>query len=282
MSRKAIISIVLGESYVQNWKQYAEGGWRQYAKKHGYDVIIHDRPLDTSERAQNRSIAWQKCLVLTEEIRRLYERVVWIDSDILINHFLAPDIMADCPPDRIGGIDAYSFITRELFQTLHERKIKYVEKFGFDLPIPKTGREFYTDWGIHTGLDEVISTGVLILNPELHHTILEKTYSNYEDKGAARWLYEERPLSYEIVKAGKHHFIDHRFNVIFSHYLFAFYPHLLFGPGSSELPFFQPSFRAALRIVAATSAFAYSYFLHFAGGWKVYQEYVNQDRLGFS
>jgi len=44
--------------------------------------------------------------------------------------------------------------------------------------------------------------------------VLEHVYNSYEEKGGREWHMEQRPLSYELVKAAKEHWMDPRFNVL--------------------------------------------------------------------
>ncbi|MGB3509986.1 MAG: hypothetical protein WBA93_12235 [Microcoleaceae cyanobacterium] len=48
---KAIITLEIGEKYLQQWQKFCQKNWHQYANKHGYDVIF-ENPLDDSQRAK--------------------------------------------------------------------------------------------------------------------------------------------------------------------------------------------------------------------------------------
>ena len=72
------------------------------------EFIVIDKPLDTAPRAQARSPAWQKCLVLDPKVGGAFEQVVWIDADIVINHTV-PSITAGVPVEKIGVTDGHVF-----------------------------------------------------------------------------------------------------------------------------------------------------------------------------
>ncbi len=257
---KAIVTIIIGDKYKRLWGKYAENGWRSYCKKHGYDLIIIDEPLDNSDLAKSRSVAWQKCLVLSNSKVQHYDKVVWIDSDIQINTDEAPDIISFLPEGKIGCTDAYCFYTRETYSFLYDVLIKYWQKQGLNPLVNRTGNDYYLNFGIETTETDVVQTGVLILEPGNHQELMEYTYYNYEDKGSAEWNYEMRPLSYEIVRNQLHHFLDHRFNFGFDNFQKMFYPQI----GQKKDGFFSLGNTKLLR-QAASIAFANSYFLHFAG-----------------
>src|SRR6266496_4153810 len=82
--KTAIVTLLLGRPYWLAWHEVCAPSWRAYAERHGYDIIAIDRPLDVSPRAMARSPAWQKCLVLQPSIAGEYDRIVWLDADIVI------------------------------------------------------------------------------------------------------------------------------------------------------------------------------------------------------
>jgi hypothetical protein len=66
-----------------------------YARRHGYDLALHDAVVDTS-----RPAPWSKVLILRELVER-YETVVWLDADLEI---------VDGRRDIADELDAGSFL----------------------------------------------------------------------------------------------------------------------------------------------------------------------------
>jgi hypothetical protein len=266
--KKALVTIAIGYPFIDYWHQYCKKSWQAYANKYGYELIVFDEPLDKSERAANRSPAWQKCLILNHEKTKGFERVVWLDADILINDKTAPDIVSVVPREKIGGTDSYSFYSRSIYKTLDEQRMEVWKKSNVNAVPNKSGKDFYNQFGIETDLEDVIQTGVLVLTPSLHNEVLLDAYYKYEDKSGSHWNYEMRPLSYEIVKRGFCYFIDDKFNYIFGLFKFAYFPETL-GQKNSFIYRLLSRFKlgkgpAQLRRAIA-AALSNSYFLHFAG-----------------
>jgi hypothetical protein len=269
---KAIVTLAIGKKYLTQWRQLCQLNWQKYADKHGYDLICIDTPLDSSERAQRRSPAWQKCLILSQDFSREYERIVWIDSDILINFIDAPCIVENVPVEKIGATNAYSSPTKALYSQILKRQYQYYEYCGDNPIINNTARDYYSIYGLPPQFDDVVHTGVLVLSPNHHRQILEKAYFDYEEKGDASWNYEMRPLSWEVLNADSIHWIDHRFNLIWLDYVCLNYPFLLEKSSNkvtrklrrvmSKLPLLPHS---KLRKICASTAYLNSFFLHFAG-----------------
>lgn len=270
-----LVTLAIGKTYLQAWKTFCEPNWTRYAAARGYDLLCIDAPLDNSERARQRSPSWQKCLILGHDVARGYDRVVWVDADILINAAPSPSITESVPLEKVGAVAAFSTPTRELFLQALERTYEYAESKG-SRPVKEiVPEQYYGNWGLAgPWLDEVVQCGVLVLSPRYHRALLEYVYYSYEDKGEARWHYEMRPLSYELLKAGMVHWIDHRFNQGWVPYRMLHYPFLVDGYAEDSVvdlvvrklgrPFAKVTPASLIRL-CATTAFVNSYFLHFAG-----------------
>ncbi len=259
--KKAMVSIALGGEFEEYYRKHCKQGWGNYADRYGYDIIIFTDALDTSARAGQRSPSWQKCLIFRQPELHGYERVVWVDIDVVINP-KAPCIVSQVPEAKIGGTDAYAFFSHDLHDYLYSEYIEMSAKWGRKLIVNRTGAEYYQNFDIDTSLNDVIQCGVLVMTPRLHTEVLDAAYA-YEakcDKVANyHYNYEMRPLSYEIVRRDLHYFIDQRFNLILSNFLYLSAPYLF-----SEEAEMKTSYDLLTKLAVQT-AFAHSYFLHFAG-----------------
>lgn len=247
----AIVTLAIGERHGRLWKQLCEANWSRYARRHGYDVICVDEPLDHSERARRRSPAWQKCLILDHPDVAGYERVVWVDADVLISP-RAPAIAAQVPVEKVGAVDEYASPNREAHADTLAKLYRHWEATGTGFIRNETARDYYAVWGLAAEFDAVVQTGVMVLSPAHHRQLLVDTYRTYEDRGPG-WNYEMRPLSYELLRAGCVTWLDPRFNRLWSAHKASEYPFLLNNPDHP---------RAG---EAATAALHDVYFLHFTG-----------------
>jgi hypothetical protein len=271
-ARKAIVTLAIGDQYYQPWKKWCKPNWQAYASKHGYDLICIDRPLDNSDRAKRRSPAWQKCLILNQDFAQRYERIVWLDSDILINSASAPCVTAGVPVDKVGAVEATSAPTREWFSHALTR---LYQLWGSEAVINYSAQEYYNNYGLPSGFNEVVQTGVLVLSPKYHRQLLEKTYNEYEEKGGREWHMEMRPLSYELLKAGAVQWIDHRFNLNWVEQQILYYPFLV-TLDSRHAPADRVKRKCeavlercsilSIRRACLTASFVSSFFFHLGGG----------------
>jgi hypothetical protein len=153
-----------------------------------------------------------------------------------------------------------------------------------------TADEYHTLWGLPSGYNQVVQSGVLVLSPKHHRECLEKVYYGYEEKGGREWHMEMRPLSYELQHAGVIHWLDGRFNTMWPEILFLHYPFLLSqkskrsrgGRALRELCSRLGGLSDVdLKRAAMTNAFLNSYFFHLGGGELADMQLVNQGCTSF-
>jgi len=74
--KRALVTLVIGDKYIQLFKKYCAANWKEYADKYNYDVVVIDNYIDVSRKAKNRSPSWQKCLILQHEKVKEYEKTI--------------------------------------------------------------------------------------------------------------------------------------------------------------------------------------------------------------
>lgn len=203
--KKAIVTLNIGNQYQAMWRKVCRRHWQAYCERHGYELLNLEKRLDTSERANKRSPAWQKLLILSQDWSTGYDRVVWVDSDILINS-TAPDVIDDTPEEKIGCTDELTFPTSKDRRAIIANKRAKETEGDPEL--------FHTCVGLPQGSHSaIVQTGVMVLSPRHHRELFEHTYNAYEDAGPGLY-YEMRFLSHEIQKASRQHWISPKFNAL--------------------------------------------------------------------
>lgn len=275
--KKAIVTLTIGESFERFFNELCRDNWREYCEKYGFELIVLNTPLDNTERAQKRSPAWQKLLILSQPWSNNYERIIWVDSDILINSKNAYDIIENVPINKIGAVSAYSIPTREIFDISIKRMYESWDRSGVKYVNNLKPSEYYLNRGIPGGdLDDVIQAGVFVCSPKYHKDIFEKVYYDYEDLRGNEYNYENPYLSYELLVADKVHWISNRFNFCVQELFAAFYPDELLDH-KKQPSFFERSINSLKRKIGITvdntsqqriilnNLYELSIFMHFAG-----------------
>jgi hypothetical protein len=188
----ALVTIALGDRHRALFDRHFRAALEAYARRIGVPLVVFERPLDDSPLAATRSVAWQKLLILEQPETRAFERVTWVDSDVLVTTS-SENVMEAVPPGRWGGVAEEQAGTprRETRQVTASR-----------------------------GLPDVallLNTGVLVLERAAHAEALRQVYetdvarrARYEQ--ADRGWFEEPFLSAALLAQGPGRLLPIRFN----------------------------------------------------------------------
>jgi len=258
---KAIVTLAIGEKYQLMFEEFCRQNWEAYAKKYGYDLIVLTDPLDNTRRASERSPSWQKLLILSQEWSNRYDRIVWIDTDIIINNQNARDICIGIPLEKIGAIETYSIPTRDLHKIALERSYADYKRRGIKFINNITPESYYLNRGLPgKGIDKVVQGGVFVCSPKYHKDIFEAIYNNYEDTYGEWYNYEMPALSYELIKNDIVYWISPSFNFCVSDIISAFYPDKL-KENINQSDILQ-------------NIYQLSFFMHFAGCSNLMDKFI--------
>jgi hypothetical protein len=278
-NRKALVTLAIGARYERLFNSYCRESWTRYCEKFAYDLIVITKPLDDSPRGRDRSPAWQKLLILSQEWSKRYTQVVWLDTDIMINNQTAPDIANIVPVEKVGAVEMYSIPSKEIHDIALQRRYNYWRSLGIDYIDNSSPGLYYKNRGIPGGeLVNVVQTGVFTCSPKHHRGIFEHIYDHYEDKQKnANWNYEMPAMSYELVKNDLVDWISPQFNFCVGDLTAAFYPFLFHGNTRPslftkvvnkirrELNVKANDRRSKMQGIALKNIYELGYFIHFAG-----------------
>lgn len=271
--RAALVTIVIGELYAATWMRLSHQSWVRYANACGLDLIVIACPLDTSARAAARSPAWQKLLILDQPWAKHYERIVWLDADIVIAPHAQNIIEAAGPPEKIsltvsGGrsSDAERMVFLErLYQA---RFLPTAEQMVWAAEVEKN----YIDHNAPPH-DIMFNTGVMVVSPQHHNDLFLHCYEGEQTER----LYEQPLLSHEIIERGLGHVINSRFNWGIQEALFSYLPEII-TLKDRPAHFVEPVLKLARFLVRCELANAY--FLHFYGTMKLMKLLSHEDIFG--
>ncbi len=249
---KALVTVVIGDDFTAMWEQVMSMTWRLYAEKHGYDIIVIDDFIDDSDRAKNRHINWQKCLILEDERVCGYEDVVWLDADIMINYHTAPCIVETNSSDKIGLVG-----NKESF---YDSPVIMDNLMLRHLSLTKTTRtcrsmqELYVRAGLDDSVENAANTGVIVLKPKMHTEVMRYVYDSFEENDFS--MKEELPLSNHLYKNKLVNNLDKRFNWPWVYHIVESYPFLLLSEVNCDI---------SITGQCVNAAWSNSWFLHFTG-----------------
>jgi len=260
-ARAAIVTLLIGEVYERTWTCMCASSWARYADRIGADIIALKDRIDASDAS--RSPAWQKLLILDLPWAKRYERIIWLDSDIIINES-APDILEyGGPVDKVGICeDAGRLSPAEAQAYLEGGKPRFSP-----CDVLTTWRTFTRDRYISHNLpphDVMFNTGVIVLSPAHHNEALKRVYACRETSR----LYEQPQLSHGLLDNDLAHILSPRFNWGIIELYVLIFKNGIVGDET-------PEFLAQIMHVIVRSQLKSAYFLHFYGAMSLLTQYAD-------
>ena len=253
MPAKALVTMAIGDDYKSMWEAYYKPSILPYAERHGYELIVVDDYIDAGPSGRARTPHWQKLLILERPDIARFERVVWIDADIFINFRHAPCIVEACGPAAGIGLVGHNatYATPELWDNRWHRA--HMKGSGiFARGRGPTPAERYAEAGLSGDVDDMVNTGVMVLDPARHAGFLRQVYDECTENQYSAM--EQMALSHRIFKAGLYHPLDPRFNRTWTEEMVHHCPFLLHERNRNNQP---------LVAFCVTTAWLNAWFLHF-------------------
>lgn len=207
--KNAVVTICIGDEYLHIWKTMCRPNWLTYCERFGFDLIVVIDHLDNSELSRSRSPSWQKLLVLEQTWARQYERILWMDADIIISRD-APNILDSVPDPGAVGICLSGGQMSEAEQHI------YVERlYGLRIPPEIAQRNWlqhhqscFEEVGIMQTRIPMYNGGLLVVSPFHHAFFLREIYCRNGDSR----LYEQPFLSAALAAGKAVKVVSPRFN----------------------------------------------------------------------
>lgn len=174
----AILTITVGDFY-DELAEVSHPTIQAYADKIGADFIRR-------QHSDSKIVGYEK-LRLIRKFLGQYDRVLFLDTDILVRHD-APNIFDLVPPDRIGAFDEGA-----LYPERRNAKAELCRQMGVEPDIPWVKELAY------------FNTGVLVVSRE-HEHFFEDAVNEFDNFG------EQTLLNYRFFHQAKMFRLPHRFN----------------------------------------------------------------------
>jgi hypothetical protein len=199
-----LVTICLGEKYLQQYNRLFRPSQEKYAKKCGYEFkVITDY---IKEPKHPDLISFNKSLVCDYNWNKEYDFIIFIDADIIINENTPPIHNEYSFGDKIG-------VVNQSQPTLQARIDGQIHK-GYEV----TAKEYYklkSNHNIET--DHIINTGVLVIQPKIHQLFLRNIFESYSNKqigDKSGFHYEQSVIGYEIQNNNMHYFMNMKWNAL--------------------------------------------------------------------
>ena len=221
--KTAVCTLVVGSRFERLFRDYVFTSWQTYCRSHEYKLVVFRKPL----AEPGKSLAWQKLFILRQPELSRFEKIIWLDSDIVIKPKSPP---IEVPAGRIG--------------------------YTVDPPRSQSVAEWYTQFNLPPAA-EVVQTGVICLEPQ-HDQVLQRALQ-YPDT----MMYEMPALSKCLSESGLGYQLDPRFNALIATLMLDYAPRWMLTTKLIKELLWQlhyPPLRRAVREVCEKN-----WFMHAAG-----------------
>lgn len=291
--KKALVTLAYGDKHQYLFAKYSQKSFQRYAEKYGYDLLVFDQPFDTSPFARKRHLGWQKLLILSQEWSSSYDDITWLDSDIIINNYLAEDIGLYTDTQCVNACKTYSTPTEGIYNAARDVKRENFVSRGLTYVESPTAHEFHSARILNCDyFSDAISTGVFSVSVSRFKSYFEHIYYSFDetiagDKG-------EMPfMSYYLQKECQVNWIKPEFNLITSTFEASFYPSLFWASHlkgkysifSKLNTLWKDLYLYRPRCEAYRQIFNCGYFIHFAGchkNMRFLQSYLSKQNQKIS
>ena len=197
-----LVSLAIGEMYLQMYNAIFRQSHEDYARRYGYDFRVVTEYLD-EDLLHKDLITFQKALLFSQEWSYDYDLIIFIDADIIIN-MNSPAIHPVCDPDKINIVNEFAQPTKELRRALQER-----------CAWETTATEYYKLSGFDIETDIAPNTGVIVACPKLHGAYLRNIYETYKETAINHrrgYIYEQSAIGYSLVRDSMYSLLPNRWN----------------------------------------------------------------------
>lgn len=154
------------------------------------------------------NISINKLLLCSQEWSDVYDFIILVDADILININSPPLHNYYDYKYYIGVIDEYS-------QPTKERRISIQRKMGWET----SATDYYKLCGFNINTDMVFNGGVYVMQPKIHKEFLEELYNKYIDISLNHirgFHFEQSCIGYYLQNNNLYKVLDNKFNAVWS------------------------------------------------------------------
>jgi len=182
-SGKALVTIAIGDKYLEKWEKNALPSWIQYAEKHKFSILAVVDDLIPKKDPKYKKPTWQKLIIPNYIISNdfNYNQIAYLDSDVLINP-LAPNIFDSCDMEKINSTSLRFNLPYDYNKTL--RKIALLRKNYLDKTYPLDSAMFieldalYNYHNLKPQRDEFCA-GLLVYSIDIFADFMAKCFDRY-------------------------------------------------------------------------------------------------------
>lgn len=257
-SKKAIVTLAIGNDFESNWRNHSLPLLLDYCKKYNLGLYLQNSSLD--QQKTKKKLTWQKLLLPIELKNNFHyiEEFCYLDTDVLVNNY-GPSVFTFASGE-MALVSQFNNLPYNLDIVL--RRIAFYRhnylssEYPLDSSLFMTVKQIYEYHKLEPQQDYACA-GFFMGNIEAHSEELKKIYFKYPSTVLTLTDGGDEPIfNYEFQKQFKINWLPYQLQALWLYEMAAFYPFLYQDLNNHEL---------ILKCVETT--LDNNLFLHFAGGW---------------
>ena len=262
-SGNVLSTVMIGKTYISNWKKYIYKNWKMYCDKFDIGLIVIENFIDNTKARKKAN--WQKLLIgskiLESQISTKILNICYLDGDILINSYGAPNIFKSHVDKKISVVSQYKNLPFDYMETRKRismfRHLFYSKKYPLDSAIFMSPKEIFKYHGFKQ-FDDYFCSGLFIFNLRMHSKFLENIYHKYDKNFKTLTGGDEPVINYEFQNFKKLNWLEYKYQCLWVYEMANKFP-FLYGYGKIN---------KRLQRECIASSLMSNYFLHFCGSWN--------------
>jgi hypothetical protein len=211
----AVVTIAIGEKYIQDYNQIFRKHTERYCKEHEYDFHLITEWLLPAEYQTWEFIDIQKWQIPFLERFQSYDYVMILDADIVLT--------PQCPPFHSLDLNGKVAMVNEYSQPTPEIRLQIQKANGWE-PNATAYYMHHIQKELTTNL--LFNGGLIICSPKQNGPFFKRCFISYLDGTRTTkthpYHYEQANLSFELVTNNMYHILDNSWNRIFTFYTHPF------------------------------------------------------------
>ena len=253
-----IISVVIGENYLQKWTSVCKKNWLVYCDKHHLGLAI----LIKTTNSKNINLYWQKYLI-GRDLAQLTKvsNICYLDYDILINP-IAGNIFVTFDKDKIGLVSQEKNIpysnSDQIRKTISFYRNNCLDpKYPLNSALLFNTAQRYESFGLKDQGDYACM-GVFIYNYSKFQEFLIQTAENHTGTEKVLDSGDELIMNHQILSRNLHSWLNYSWQALWLYEVAMNYSHLY----EDRFQCISDNYKAISSCLKRVN------FLHFAGSWE--------------
>jgi hypothetical protein len=272
LSGNWLVSIAVGEPYLNRWKATVSKSWMDYAITYDLGIVIVVKDLIEKDDTNWKKPNWQKLLIPSELLKSdLFVKIVcYLDTDVLINPF-SSNVFDLHKPEKIGVVSLRNNLPFNYDLTL--RKLALLRRTFLDKDYPLDSALFispsdlYKHHDLQVQEDEFCS-GFFLFDATEFASIMESWFFEIKsDVVSITNNGDQTHINYYVQSLGLANYLPYEYQAIWSFEAANFYS-FLFAQEFKDINLYKLCIQSTLLRVN---------FLHFAGSWTESSKFSEID-----